>query len=356
MLPSPKPTFCTLENDLPRIPSKTLNLVAYLYHSVEDAETGTDFGGTAFFVSVPSDVPNRSFVYAVTNWHVAVRDGASILRVNRKDGGTDSFAYGPEQWAFTPKYDIAAVHVPLDTKIYAASLCDAPHGLVTREDVERVKLGPGEDVFMVGRFIDHDGGTINRPAVRFGHISVMPSPIEQPNGIAADAYCIDLHSRSGYSGSPVFVYRTPGYDLEQFPKEFGPDTVVLTEGTKYLALLGIHFAQFPEQWEIAKGLGKKKNEESKGAVPIIQDGHYIKGLSGMTCILPAWAIWEVLNLPELKGPRDEANARLVSQLASEGKMPPVAESAPRANDANPNHRGDFMRLVDVAGRKPEPKG
>lgn len=322
---------------MPRIPSKSLNLVGYLYHSTEDSQTGADFGGTAFFVSIPSGVPNRAFTYAVTNWHVAVRDGASVLRVNRKDGETDSFEYGPENWTFTPKYDIAIVHVPLDTSIHEISLCQAPLGFVKREDVERVKLGPGEDVFMVGRFIDHDGGAINRPAVRFGNISVMPSPIEQPNGISADAYCVDLHTRSGYSGSPVFVYRTPGYDLEDTPGKTLEDSAFLIAGTNYLALLGIHFAQFPEQWEIAKGVGKT-SEESKGAVPLIQEGHYVKGLSGMTCVLPAWAIWEVLNLPELKGPRDEATARLMAELASGGKTPPVAESALAPNNKTPGHR------------------
>ena len=50
------------------------------------------------------------------------------------------------------------------------------------------------------RFIDHDGGQKNQPALRFGNVSMNPTPIRQDNGVEAEAYCIDLHSRSGYSG------------------------------------------------------------------------------------------------------------------------------------------------------------
>lgn len=333
---------------MPRLPPKTLNAVGYLYHDVADAERGDDFGGTAFLVFISSGLPNRGYFYAVTNWHVAVRGGASVLRINTRSGEPDIFPFGPEDWHFDPRYDIAVVHVPLDIGRHVFSAIPVPEAFVTKEHSERVKLSPGEDVFMVGRFIDHDGGPINRPAVRFGNISVMPSPLEQPNGLMADAYCIDLHSRSGYSGSPVWVYRTPGYDLEEIAATELKDAKLLTAGTKYLALLGIHFAQFPEQWEI----GKEPPPKTESSVPLIQTGQYVKGLSGMTCVLPAWYILEVLNMPKLKQERDEANARTRAELVSSGQMPPVAESSVRADDdANPHHLEDFTRLVDVAARK-----
>lgn len=308
---------------MPRIPSRSLNCVGYLYHSTADAEAGADFGGTAFFVSVPSTLPNRHYIYAVTNWHVACRDGASVLRVNRKDGDTDIFDIGPEQWDFDARYDIAVVHIPLTSAVHTFSLVQAPNAFVKKEDIEREKLGVGEDVFMVGRFVDHDGGPINRPAVRFGHISVMPAPIEQPNGKLAESYCIDLHSRSGYSGSPVFVYRTPGYDLEEKLPSRLDEASILFAGANYLALLGIHFAQFPEQWEIEHPRAKPQFHESR--VPLIEEGRYVKGLSGMTCILPAWLIWDVLNLPKLVAQRAEADARNLEK----------GETAGQSNDIEP---------------------
>lgn len=70
---------------------------------------------------------------------------------------------------------------------------------LTEESVTSDMISPGEDVFMVGRFVDHDGGQVNLPAVRFGNVSVMPTPLEQPNHRNfVPAFCIDLHSRSGY--------------------------------------------------------------------------------------------------------------------------------------------------------------
>jgi hypothetical protein len=335
---------------MPRIPDRTLNIVGYLYNNVADAESGSDFGGTSFFVAVKSSLPNRSFFYAVTNWHVAVRDGASVLRINTKDGDTEIFDLGSEQWEFDPKYDIAVACIPINHEKHMISALPVPEAIVKMEDVQRVKLGVGEDVFMIGRFVDHDGGPINRPTVRFGNISSMPSPIEQPNAGMADCYCIDLHSRSGYSGSPVFVYRTPGYDLEQMPPQNITDASFLLAGTNYLALLGIHFSQFIELWEI----GREQMPKTEGLVPLIRTGQYVKGLSGMTCVLPAWAIWDVLNMPKLKKEREEADARVMKQLISEGKMPPISESAP-IPDGNQDHREDFTALLNAAARKPQPK-
>jgi hypothetical protein len=337
---------------LPRIPPKILNCVFYLYHSVEDANAGTNFGGSGFFVGLRSEISGRYYQYAVTNWHVACRDGASIIRVNNVDGSTDTFSAGPEEWEFLPQFDVAVIPCNL-TKQQIFSMIILPSAGVTKESIEKHSLGPGEDVFMVGRFVDHDGGPTNRPAVRFGNISVMPAPIQQSNGMKADSYCIDLHSRTGFSGSPIFVYRTPGYNLEDHPTpEFGDDTVILTGGA-YVSLLGIHYAQFPEIWELKHGA--LPNEES-GSVPLIREGAYVKGMSGMTCALPVWSILEVLNMPKLKKAREDNDAKMLAEMAAKGDAAPDAESiSPPATDANPTHREDFKRLVGAAARKPEPK-
>ena len=58
------------------------------------------------------------------------------------------------------------------------------------------------------------GVETNNPAMRFGNISLNPTPIEQPNQSIKDSYCLDMNSRTGFSGSPVFMYRTPGSDVQ----------------------------------------------------------------------------------------------------------------------------------------------
>ena len=232
---------------------------------------------------------------------------------------------GPDQWHFDPRFDIAVIPVHFNLEEAGAKAIHS-RMLLTQEKIDTQKLGPGEDVFMVGRFVDHDGGPINRPSLRFGNISVMPSPMEQPNGGMVEAFCIDMHSRSGYSGSPVFVYRTPGSDLEQkFSGVFDDNTEILVAGNNFLALLGIHYAQFPEQWELKEG--KSVAKATASGVPLISSGAYVKGLSGMTCVLPAWTILEVLNMPKLKQLRDDAERVVEEQLASEGRAVPEPEGA-----------------------------
>ena len=283
--------------DMPRLPRSCLDGVCYLFPSEEAARTGKESGGTGFVVGMPSIDPKRIFPYVVTNHHVACTGGNSVIRLNTKDGGSDILDFGPDQWYFDPKYDIAVRSLPLDHERHTSAYISTD-GFITKEMLEKHEIGVGEDVFMVGRFIDHDGGAINQPAARFGNLSVMPSPIQQPNGTMAEAYCIDLHSRSGYSGSPVFIYRTTGFGAWSDPND-----LMIEKGI--LGLLGIHFAQFPELWEISSGINKVRAPAS--SVPLIVEGAYVKGLSGMSCVLPAWCILEVLDSPKLRDARNAAN-------------------------------------------------
>lgn len=79
-----------------------------------------------------------------------------------------------------------------------------------REDREPLRwpYGPGEDIIIIGRFLGHDGLTENRPAVRFGNISMAPPlPVRHPWRIDQESFLVECRSVSGFSGSPVFVYR-----------------------------------------------------------------------------------------------------------------------------------------------------
>jgi hypothetical protein len=304
---------------MPRIPPEVLQCVFYLYPNEEAAKEGRDFGGSGFFVGVPSErfteISEATHLYAVTNWHVACRDGHSVLRRMASDDTPEIFPFGPDQWEFLAGYDIAAILMPpMPATVFVQTTAFVmPEQVGHRED----QIGVGDDVFMVGRFIDHDGGPINRPAARFGHVSVLPAPIRQPNRATADSFCIDLHSRTGYSGSPVFFYRTPYGDLGERP----PDTGVLRlpVGSSVMRLLGIHFAQFPELWELSD-----KQKLSESHEPLITEGKYVKGLSGMTCVLPAWNIKEILNMPKLRAQRKKRDEEFASR--HQHGTAPVAES------------------------------
>ena len=220
---------------MPRIDPRILNCTFFLYPTKEDALAGRNFGGTGFLVSIPSAVPDQNFVVAVTNWHVACR-GSSVLRLNTKQGGVEVLDAGPEDWSFDPRYDIAVLPLSFEEGDELERAQMKTSAFVTRDYLTHEKaIGPGEDVFMVGRFIDHDGGNVNLPTVRFGNISAMPTLIMQENGKKAPAFILDMHSRSGYSGSPVFMYRTPGYDLQVIDSG---EPQVLLDTPNLLVLLG----------------------------------------------------------------------------------------------------------------------
>ena len=61
-----------------------------------------------------------AYFYAVTNWHVAVRDGFSTIRINTNDG-IDVFEFEPHEWHFLPEYDIAVIPMPFNARRHKAS-------------------------------------------------------------------------------------------------------------------------------------------------------------------------------------------------------------------------------------------
>lgn len=193
------PYYRTVRSGVPRIPAHALTTTVFLYRSIDDAISGNEVGGTGFLVGIETVIPGSFHVYFVTNWHVACSGGASVVRVNKHGGGCDVFEYDPSEWQFLPSYDIAVIPASLNSAIHDIGLIPLT-GLLRKENKEKLRIGPGDDVFMVGRFVDHGDTNINMPAVRFGNISMDPAPIAQPNGIKADAYCIDMHSRSGFLG------------------------------------------------------------------------------------------------------------------------------------------------------------
>ena len=290
---------------MPKMNQKILTCAVYLYASRSEADNGSNFGGTGFLVSIPSvKYPDKAkHGYVVSNWHTAIKGAKSVVRLNRRDGKTEIFEYGPEDWEKDPNgYDIAAVSIKITDDHDAGFV---PLDLFADEKtLAQYEVGVADNVFMVGRFVDHDGGPTNMPAARFGHISVMPSPMKMDTGVVGKNFCIDIHSRTGYSGSPVFVYRLVTDDMENTAG------FKVRHNTGIFKLLGIHYAQFPEELEL-------KNTEPK---------QYLKGMSGMTCIIPAWNIAAMLNSPKFVKRRQMAEDGLDQYFRTHGE-PSSSESA-----------------------------
>ena len=241
---------------VPKIGDRFNKAVFFLYRT--NPKTGIVEGplGTGFFTYQfgSGELGKRSVhYYGITNHHVAIGLGATIIRINTKDGGTRSLPFETEDWHFVPNGDdICAVDIDVSNfQPDDAWDCIPEHTFLTRKEIESREIGLGENAFMVGLFVSHHGGKKNTPGGRFGNLAMLAddsAPIRTEGGFNRPAHVVDMHARSGFSGSPVFVYRTPFDDLQANAAASKKTTMMLTTGKNmFLGFFGIHCSQFQER-------------------------------------------------------------------------------------------------------------
>jgi hypothetical protein len=210
-----QPTRITAHGDeiedppVPRIPDEYLDCVLYLYPSEADAEDGTRTGGSGFWVGMPVS-SDAWTVYAVTNRHI-IEKGNAVVRLSTQDGRKAIFPTIEQDWVFHPDGDDLAVYSPVldtfDLRNCKFNFVRRDHN-IDRKTLEVLDIGPGEDAFVVGRFINHEGRQRNLPTARFGCIGQMPwEPIRQDTGFMQESFLVEARSIGGYSGSPVFLHK-----------------------------------------------------------------------------------------------------------------------------------------------------
>lgn len=346
-----EPTHRRWYYGMPRIHPQLPDCVFFLFG--RSPKTGEIEGplGTGFLVSRhPPSKPGLNHLYAVTNWHVAVRLGASIIRLNTKTGETRLLDYDPSDWIFNADDDLAILDIHDDLRPSDAVSYISERDFLAGDKWSRSGLTIGDDAFMIGLFAAHHGDDWNVPCARFGNVAMLSSlhaKLEMANGSKQPCYLVDTHSRGGFSGSPVFVYRTSGSDLTNMhEKDFGgrdrPTNILF-------ALLGIHCRQFYEEIEFEAS--EITVEHSRR--PIVE-GDILRLPSSMTMVLPAWQISKLLDREEFAMVRKK---REQAWVAERGKVVARDEHAPRvsppATDANPKHREDFNSLLNAAVKTPE---
>ncbi len=294
---------------MPRLQKRLSDSVFYLFQETggpagTPAETPT---ATGFFVA------RGIHKYAITNWHVCCDKNATILRLNKRNGAAGYIPTDVNHWIFDPLgHDLAALDVTdvgFDEKYDVCAIGE--HEFASKTFVNDFGVTLGDDVVKLGLFFSHYGSAQqNTPSARFGTISVMPSedaPIEQPNHNAKPSYLCDMRSRTGYSGSPVFSFRTPFYDLTKFSSDdiridLGGATT--RDTNSYFRLLGVHCSQFTENVRIMEIFG------ADGKIPKVPREE-LRVESGMNVVIPAWEISALLEHPRLAAiRRDRENALL----------------------------------------------
>jgi hypothetical protein len=258
---------------MPRLRDEILDCVVYLYRSYHEADEGIEIGGSGFALGIPCEnlPPPAAHIYAVTNKHV-IENGAIHIRLNMREGKKVLMHAQTSDWVISPTDDLAIV--PLVPTPAGVSTKPLPIDcLITKEMVTQYGIGIGDEVAMLGRFINREGYQKNVPTARFGHIAQMPdAPIETDTGIIQEeAFLCEVHSIGGYSGSPVLIIPNPTYTRagESLPSDRG-------------LLLGVDFCHLPD-WQNAYDDRNQKLSHIK--VPLN---------SGMAGVIPAWRLRDLL--------------------------------------------------------------
>jgi len=129
-------------------------------------------------------------------------------------------------------------------------------------------IGVGDEVLMLGRFINREGLQKNSPTARFGHISQMPG---DPIDAQEEAFLCEVRSIGGYSGSPVFLI--PSFDDRPGAQRPPTDRGII---------LGIDFCHI-QNWTCA--------HDDKGyKLPHVR----VPQNTGMAGVIPAWKLQELI--------------------------------------------------------------
>lgn len=351
-----RPTHRWVPIGMPRLRPELADTIFYLYR--RNPKTGEIEGpcGTGSIAAKKSSIELELHLYAVSNYHLTHSLGASIIRLNTKDGKFRLLEYDPSDWQFIKNGDdLSMIDITDDLNVETDQFAvNGEWMFLTDTIVGNYEISFGEDIFMFGLLADHYGGKRNRPVVLFGNVSRTAdddAPVEQPHGMVRPSHLGDMRSRTGFSGSAVFLYRIPEMDLthQMISGEF-IDLVgfvnrrTLTKRKEwFLGLFGVHCGQFPEAAEV------RKSPQAERLGDPIAEGDKLYIPSGRTTIVPASRIIDLWNLEVFLMAREKRETK----RRGETENRPRPEGVVPTSDANPKHREDFNSLVGEAARKRE---
>ncbi|MCA1706021.1 MAG: serine protease [Actinobacteria bacterium] len=306
--------------------------VTFLYADVRNEKGGVDRVpvGSAFYVAVPlfKDMPQSpGALYAVTARHVIESPAPLWIRMRTKSGQVMDRPVAPDAWEQHPSTDVAVAGVSAPDGFDLIAL--GPMNFATEAFVQQHRVGEGDDVFFSGLFVGHSGKTAPQPIIRFGNIALMPrepvrSEISKYLGTEAaiEAYLVEARSWGGQSGSPAFLSLPP-------QREIGGG--ITFSDTPPFALLGL----VQGAWKDRKG-EKAPDPSGEGFVEVNM---------GISVVVPAYKIMEVLMSDALAGPRAEIAAELEPKRGS--MISPEATSVPSDSDEFEQFEALTQKLVSV---------
>jgi hypothetical protein len=298
---------------VPRFDNRFLDCSLYLYPTEAEAKRGENIGGSGFLAVVDGitagEISSQSLplhYYAVSNRHVAKSN--PVVRLNNHNGTTDVIPLSYDDWVWTDDQDVAVV--PLSYNPAHKYLFVSVVSLFLTKDIARqADVGIGDEVFMIGRLVNHSGKQQNSPSLRWGHISMMPfepvyhlsnSPQEQ------ESFLVEVHSVSGYSGSPVFVRPFSTHKLlahSRFTEaEIKEALATGCVGQRMDYIEG----RFGGPWLLGVEWGYINNHKQR------------ENNTGISGVVPAWHVTDLLNSERLKMQRAQEQVEREELLKNGG--------------------------------------
>lgn len=164
--------------------------------------------GTGFLTFVGER--EKAFQQIVTAKHV-LEDipGPEVhIRLNRLDGYAEVIATELSEWTAHPDsgVDLAVCPVAIPLDQFQQVNVDLSSDMIVQDfSADSDLIGLGDEVYVVGMFVQRMGEARNHPIIRVGTVAAMPMEKIETRYGHHDAILIEIRSIDGLSGSPVFV-------------------------------------------------------------------------------------------------------------------------------------------------------
>jgi hypothetical protein len=214
-------------------------------------------------------------------------DGMVWLRANDRSGGSILLESKPSNWVDHPEDSSVDASVlpwaPPSDEFEYRSIPD--NMTATPKVIKREGIGPGDEVFLTGLFVNHVGRNRNLPIVRMGNIALMPEErIATRHFGSIEAYLVEARSIGGLSGSPVFVHLTGTRPVGEGFK---------ISGTRFFWLGLMH-----GHWDLPV-------DQSSPVVAIADTPEKEAVNMGIAIVVPSTKIMEIVNQPVFRDHREQ---------------------------------------------------
>jgi hypothetical protein len=313
--------------------------------------------GTVVFLSLPlyESSEMTRVTYAVTARHVLDMTrarGPLYLGLNRL--GLQKIDYIPtdrdRDWFKSAKTDIAVARVALGERVMRGLQYDfrgvKSCELATEENLDKanLRLGEGDDLFMVGLHLPYHGRERIQPLIRFGSIALMPYEpvtvrVRKQATKDVRGYLAEMQAWPGWSGSPVYVYFPPGRHTAI------ESDVALTGRMPPPMLMGIAQGYHLVTQEVyTYTTNPPRSEERQDLRARIN--------SGIAVVLPIDDVMEVVMSDAMKKDRDRLRREdIAARTRDSATVPAVADD----DDDEALTRDEFFADLTKVTRRQEPE-